>query len=232
MAQFILVHGACHGAWCWRDIVPALHARGHSVQAIDMPGRGGGVPDLTLADHADAILSAYEGKAVLVGHSAGGLSISAAAQAAPDRVARLIYVAALVPQDGDTVVGLMGALTGDRPAPRFIRAEDRLSYSFDTTAPGAGEMLYNGADRAAMDWALAQVTYEPTAPHRDPIRLGDAFDGVAKSAVICDADRVIPAQDQLRMAQAITDRAQIDTGHSPFLSAPAELTEHLIRMAG
>ncbi|WP_370270531.1 alpha/beta fold hydrolase, partial [Nioella sp.] len=49
MTQFILVHGACHGAWCWQKVVPALEARGHSVRAIDMPGRGGGVPDLTLA---------------------------------------------------------------------------------------------------------------------------------------------------------------------------------------
>ena len=84
MSDIILVHGACHGAWCWRDVIPGLEARGHRVRALDMPGRG--VPDdagdLTLADQADTILAALDGPAVLVGHSAGGLSISAAAQAA------------------------------------------------------------------------------------------------------------------------------------------------------
>lgn len=232
MTQFILVHGACHGAWCWNDVVPALTARGHSALAVDMPGRGGGVAGLGLADHAQAILQAYEGRAVLVGHSAGGLSISAAAEAAPERVARLIYVAALVPQDGDTVVGLMGGLTGARAEVAFVRAADKLSYCFDTAAPGAGAALYNGADRAAFDRALAQVDFEPTAPHRDPIRLSANFDAVAKSAVICDADRIIPAADQARMAAGFADIAHIDTGHSPFLSTPDELAEHLIRMAG
>lgn len=226
MTHFILVHGACHGAWCWRDIVPALTAQGHSVSAIDLPGRGGGVAGLSLADQADAVLSAYDGRAVLVGHSAGGLAISAAAERAPDRVARLIYVAALIPGDGDTVGGLMGALTGERAEVRFKRAEDKLSYLFDTD--GAGPALYNGADQATMDWALERICFEPSAPHRDPIALGANFAGIDKACVICDQDRVIPAVDQARMAQGITNIRHLDTGHSPFLSDPAGLAAHLI----
>lgn len=228
MTKFILVHGACHGAWCWTHVTPALEARGHSVLALDMPGRGGGVAGLTLADQAQAILSAYEGEAVLVGHSAGGLSISAAAEAAPNRVSRLIYVAALIPQDGDSVGGLMGALTGERAKVGFLRAEDGLSYSFDTN--GAGPALYNGAEPDRIDWALDRITYEPSDPHREAISLGTGFDNVPKSAVICTDDRVIPGVDQLRMAANIADTAQIDTGHSPFLSTPDVLADHLDRM--
>ena len=228
MSQFILVHGACHGAWCWQKVVPALEARGHSVRAIDMPGRGGGVPDLTLADQARAVLDAYEGRAVLVGHSAGGLSISAAAEAAPDRVERLIYVAALLPQDGDSLGGLMGALEGPRPDIPLKVAEDRLSYCFDTD--GAGPKLYNGASQADMDWALPQVCFEPSGPHRDKIQLGQNFAKVLKSYVLCAEDLVIPAQDQERMARGLTDVARIETGHSPFLSTPGILAEHLIEM--
>jgi alpha-beta hydrolase superfamily lysophospholipase len=40
MAEFILVHGAWHGAWCWREVVPRLEARGHMANAIDLPGHG------------------------------------------------------------------------------------------------------------------------------------------------------------------------------------------------
>jgi len=225
MTHFILVHGACHGAWCWRDIVPALEAQGHSVTAIDLPGRGGGVAGLGLADQAEAVLSAYEGSAVLVGHSAGGLAIAAASERAPERVERLIFVAALIPQDGDTVGGLMGALTGDRAQIGLKRAEDKLSYCFDTD--GAGPVLYNGADQAAMDWALERICYEPSAPHRDPIQLGANYAGVDKAAVVCTEDRVIPAVDQDRMAQGITAVRRMDTGHSPFLSDPAGLAQHL-----
>ena len=61
MAHFLLVHGAAHGAWCWRDLLPELTAKGHSVQAIDLPGHGqDSTPyqQVTLDNYADAILSA------------------------------------------------------------------------------------------------------------------------------------------------------------------------------
>lgn len=228
MTRFILVHGACHGAWCWKDVVPALEARGHSVSALDMPGRGGGVDGLTLDDHARTILDAYEGTAVLVGHSAGGLSISAAAEAAPDRVSHLIYVAALLPRDGDSLGAMMRGLTGPRADIPLITAEDRLSYCFDTD--GAGPKLYNGATQAAMDWALPQVCFEPSGPHRDKLRLGPNFQSLPKSYVLCTEDRVIPAEDQARMAKGADTCVRMDTGHSPFLSDPAGLAEHLISL--
>lgn len=229
MTLFVLVHGACHGAWCWRDIIPALEARGHRTVALDMPGRGGGVADLALADHARTILEGYDGRAVLVGHSAGGLSISAAAQAAPDRVERLVYVAALLPSDGDSLGTMMGALAGERAALSMLRAPDKLSYCFDTST--AGPALYNGASEEAIAWALPQICYEPNAPHRDALTLGAAFDSVPKFYVICTEDRVIPEMDQTRMAKAADDTAQIETGHSPFLSTPETLTDHLVRMS-
>lgn len=228
MTLFVLVHGACHGAWCWNHVTPALQARGHSVLALDMPGRGGGVPGLTLADQAETILSAYEGPAVLVGHSAGGFSISAAADAAPDRVRRAIYVAALVPKDGDVLGRVMQGLTGERSNLPLLVAEHRLSYGFDLT--GAAHALYNDAPQEVIDWALPQITNEPSGPHREAIRLGAGFASVPKSYVVCTQDRMIPAVDQERMAQGIPDIARIDTGHSPFLSTPDILADHLDRM--
>ena len=228
MTQFILVHGACHGAWCWSQVTPALEARGHSVLALDMPGRGGGVAGLTLADQAQTIFSSYEGEAVLVGHSAGGFSISAAAELAPDRVSRLIYVAALLPRDGDILGRVMQGLKGERSHLPLIVADDRLSYSFDAT--NAGHVLYNDAPQDVINWALPQIVHEPSGPHREAISLGDRFASVAKSYVVCTEDRMIPALDQEAMADGLGDIARIDTGHSPFLSTPEELADHLHRM--
>ncbi|GGE35956.1 hypothetical protein GCM10011360_24690 [Primorskyibacter flagellatus] len=229
MARIILVHGACHGAWCWRDVIPALQAEGHEVTALDMPGRGGGVAGLTLADQTDTILSAYEGRAVLVGHSAGGFSISAAAEAAPERVSRLIFVTALLPVDGEVLGRKMQGLKGTRAPVPLVVAPDRLSYSFDLSS--AGEALYNGVSPEGIDWALTQVCNEPSDPHREPIRVGAAFASVPKSYVICTEDRMIPAVDQEAMAAGLSDVVRIATGHSPFLSTPAELAGHLSRMA-
>lgn len=228
MTQFVLVHGACHGAWCWNHVTPVLEARGHRVVALDMPGRGGGIDGLTLADQAATILDAYDGEAVLVGHSAGGFSISATAETAPDRVSRMIYVAALLPGDGDVLGRMMQSLTGERANLPLIVAEDRLSYCFNTE--GAGPVLYNDAPQEVIDWAVPRITYEPSGPHREAIRLGANFAAVPKSYVVCTRDRMIPAEDQERMAMGLTDIARIDTGHSPFLSTPKDLAATLERM--
>ena len=233
MSDIILVHGACHGAWCWRDVIPGLEARGHRVRALDMPGRG--VPDdagdLTLADQADTILAALDGPAVLVGHSAGGLSISAAAQAAPDKVQHLVYVAALLPRDGDSLGEMMQALEGERANLPITRTENRLGYCFDTD--GAGPKLYNGATEDQMAWALPQICAEPSGPHRDRIKLGAAFDALPKSYIRCQQDLVIPAIDQTRLAADLPARNihDLDTGHSPFLSEAPALTALIDQIA-
>lgn len=234
MTQIILVHGACHGAWCWRDVIPGLTARGHDVVAIDMPGRGvpgPGCADLTLADQADAILAVARPGAVLVGHSAGGFSISAAAERAPDMAAHLVYVAALLPGNGDNLNGMMQGLTGERASIPILRTDNKLGYIFDTN--GAGPALYNGADPADMDWALTRVCAEPSGPHRDKIALGDNFASVAKSYVLCHDDRVIPGVDQARMAQDLAqgDIYDLATGHSPFLSEAPALIDIIDKIA-
>ena len=99
MATIVLVHGICHGAWCWDDTVEALSARGHDIVALDLP--------LTsLADDAAAVrraLDEVEGPAVLVGHSYGGLVISSAA-AGRDDVAHLVYVAAVMLPGDDVLI--------------------------------------------------------------------------------------------------------------------------------
>jgi pimeloyl-ACP methyl ester carboxylesterase len=86
-----LVHGAFHGAWCWRKTVAELEKRGHQALAIDLPGQGDNTTPLsmvTLESMADRIVTTLDcssGRAVLVGHSAGGMAISAAAEKAPER---------------------------------------------------------------------------------------------------------------------------------------------------
>ena len=75
LTRFLPVHGSCHGAWCWRDVLPFPNNSDVSATAIDLPGSGtdatppGGV---TLADYARAITGAFSEPTVLAGHSAGG----------------------------------------------------------------------------------------------------------------------------------------------------------------
>ncbi|MFP4275596.1 MAG: alpha/beta fold hydrolase, partial [Paracoccaceae bacterium] len=115
MAEFLLIHGSCHGAWCWRDVLPALAGLGHTARAIDLPGHGEDktpVAEITLEGYRDAILAAIDTPVILVGHSMAGFPIAAAAEAAPERIARLVFLCAYAPRDGLSLVDMR------REAPR------------------------------------------------------------------------------------------------------------------
>lgn len=112
MARLVLVHGAFSGAWMWEPVEAALRDAGHDVEAIDLPGSGEDrtpVAAVTLDAYAERICHALEQRpqpAVLVGHSMGGVAISEAAGRCPGRIARLVYVAAFLPAEGQSLLAL------------------------------------------------------------------------------------------------------------------------------
>ena len=112
MSTFLLVHGAWHSGRCWERVVPLLEAAGHRVFAPSLTGYGDKAhllgPDVGLDTHVEDIvrLIGDEGltEVTLVGHSYAGLVISSAANQIPDRIAHLVYLDAMVPEDGETAV--------------------------------------------------------------------------------------------------------------------------------
>ena len=107
--HFVLVHCAYHGAWCWYKVATLLSSAGHRVTALDMaacgasPGRAEEVP--SFEEYSRPLLAAVAGlppdeKAVLVGHSFGGLNLALAMERYPDRVAVAVFVAAGMPAAG------------------------------------------------------------------------------------------------------------------------------------
>src|SRR4051812_20142149 len=110
MSNFVLVHGSWHGAWCWYKVVPRLRARGHHVDAVELPGhaRDWTPPAaVTIDSYVERIHEAIDrapGPVVLVAHSRGGLAITQAAERRHDRVAKLVYLAAYLLADGESVL--------------------------------------------------------------------------------------------------------------------------------
>ena len=106
MATFVLVHGAWHGGWCWRFVRPLLG--GHDVYAPSLTGLGErkhlARADVDLDTHIADVVSLLEMEdlcdVVLVGHSYGGMVITGAADRAPERIGRLVYLDAFVPENG------------------------------------------------------------------------------------------------------------------------------------
>lgn len=104
----VLVHGGGHGAWCWERLLPFLN---RPALAVDLPGRGatpGDLDSLTVEECAASVLADVDragfDRFVLVGHSLGGLTISAVAGRAPSRVSQMVYVSCAVPPEGGSVM--------------------------------------------------------------------------------------------------------------------------------
>jgi pimeloyl-ACP methyl ester carboxylesterase len=170
MADFLLIHGSGHGAWAWRDVIPRLRDLGHEARAIDLPGHGDDrtpLEAIRLETYRDAILSALGDRTVLVGHSMGGYPITAAAEAAPARVAALVYLCAYVPVAGLSLADMRRAGPRQPLAPAIRRAEDGLSFTFDPAM--ARELFYHDCPDEAVAFATARLCRQPVLPQETPL---------------------------------------------------------------
>lgn len=117
---FVLVHGAWGGGWDWRPVSDILTSRGHTVFRATLTGLGERVhlatADTGLSTHITDVVNMilYENlrEVTLVGHSYGGMVITGVADRIPDRLARVVYVDAFVPRDGESVEALLAARGG------------------------------------------------------------------------------------------------------------------------
>ena len=115
MATFVLLHGAFGGGWQWREVVALLRARGHNVYAPSLTGFGERVhlatPETGLETHVQDIVNLHEyedlQQVVLACQSYGGMVVTGVADRAPERLAHLVYLNALVPEDGQAAFDLL-----------------------------------------------------------------------------------------------------------------------------
>lgn len=112
----VFVHGAWGGGWQYTRVQPLLERAGHTVYRPTMTGLGERVhlagPGVGLSTHIEDIVKVLEfedlREVVLVGHSYGGMVIAGVAERVPERISKLVYFDAFVPQDGESVAGLVG----------------------------------------------------------------------------------------------------------------------------
>ena len=240
IARFVLVQGAFGGAWCWEPLIEPLEAAGHTVESFDLPGGGDDqtpVEDVTLescAARVCAVLSQRPEPAVLVGYSMGGAIVTQAASNCPERVAALVFVAAFMPADGQSLLDLTHLPEGkdDMIQANLVIEGDPPVAVLSEEATAAA--IYNDCTSEQTAWAVARRRPQPVAPFADPARIDESvLAAIPRSYVLTTRDRSIPPALQRRMIREhpCENVIELDADHAPFLSATNELAAALVGLA-
>ena len=242
MAHFVLVHGAWHGAWCWRRVTQALQVQGHRAYAVTLTGLGDRAhllsPDVTLETHIEDVRQLIETEelndVVLAVHSYAGMIGTAIADRIGDRLKHLVYVDAVITKPGESWSSTQSSATQQQ---RLAAANASVNFSFPPPDP-----VVFGLHNADHAWVQRRQTPHPGNTYRMPL----AFDVLRVAAtprtfISCTEPALATiAPSRLRVKDPafwggawlpgcrVIDMA---TGHDPMISEPAALTRILLDSA-
>jgi len=244
MADFVLVHGAWHGGWCWRDVVSALAAQGHRAHAITLTGLGDRAhlmsSSITLEVHINDVANLIEAEelddAVLAVHSYAGMLGTAVADRMPQRLKHIVYVDAMLPKPGES---WSSTHAGETREARVAAAEASDDFSFPPPDPSVF-----GLQGAQRDWVGRRQTRHPGHTYLAPL----AFDpqrvaSIPRTFVDCRQPPLatIDVSRQRARDARFWDGAwkkgggvrvlELQTGHDAMVSAPQDLTRILLAAA-
>lgn len=244
MANFLLVHGAWHGGWCWRRVVDALHAQGHRAHAVTLTGLGERAhlmsSLITLETHITDVTGLIEAEelddVVLAVHSYAGMLGTAVADRMPQRLRHLVYVDAVVPRPGESWSSTHASVTREA---RLAAAKNSPDYSFP--APDPAVFGLEAADHA---WVQRRQTPHPGHTYQAPLHFDPArVASVPRTFIDCVKPRlgtIDSIRPRVRDAN-FWDGAwvggggirvtELATGHDPMVSAPEDLTRLLVACA-
>ncbi|EOX91293.1 hypothetical protein QUC31_003036 [Theobroma cacao] len=248
--HFVLVHGAFHGAWCWYKVATLLKSTGHKVTALDLAASGvhpKQVHELhSISDYYEPLMEfmaslPVEGKVILVGHSLGGVSLSAAMERFPEKVSVAIFATAVMPgpdfsfasiEEEFTRKGIFSQMDGkyifdngpDHPPTSVLAGHNYISSNVYQLSPPE-------------DLMLATVLIRPTALYGGKISLEltkERYGSVRRVYIVCDQDHGIPENLQRWIIENNPpDEVKLVSGsdHMVMFSKPKELCSCLQRIA-
>ena len=234
----ILVHGAWSRGSTWDSVKANLRKLGYDVFAPDLPGHGDDKTppeDVGLDDYAKPIADLLNrvGPALLVGHSMGGMVISAAAELAPEKASKLVYVTAFLPKDGQSLLDLIRRQ--DSPGIRDAILPGNVAGITLLDPDKAMNVLCQDATQPQRMLASAGLGPQPNRGQTDRIHLTpERFDRIPKAYIHCDRDlTILPELQHAMVAESGCDeKFNLDCGHLPQLTRPDELANLITRLGG
>ncbi|CAN5248617.1 alpha/beta hydrolase [soil metagenome] len=242
MANFVLVHGAWHGGWCWQRVTAALQQGGHRVHAVTLTGLGERAhllsPAITLDTHIDDVIKLIEaeelGDVVLAVHSYAGMIGTAVADRLGQRLKHLVYVDAVVPRPGESWSSTQSGATQQQ---RLAAAQSSEKFSFPPPDP---EVF--GLKDEDREWVARRQTPHPGNTYQAPLDFDvQRVAAVPRSFVSCTEPALATiAPSRLRAKDPKfwdgtwlpnARHFELQTGHDPMISEPAALTRILLECA-
>lgn len=242
MANFVLVHGAWHGGWCWQRVTSALQQQGHRVHAVTLTGLGERAhllaPAITLDTHIDDVISAIEVEelhdVILAVHSYAGMIGTAVADRLGKHLKHLVYVDAVVPKPGESWSSTQSAATQQQ---RLSAAQASTRFSFPPPDPKVFGL--HDADHA---WVRRRQTPHPGNTYQAPLDFDvHRVAAIPRTFVNCTQPALATIDpSRLRVKDPkFWDGAwlpnaklvELKTGHDPMISDPAGLTRILLDCA-
>ena len=241
MTTFLLVHGAWHGGWCYRETARELRAAGHDVFTPTLTGLGERAhlasDAITLETHIEdvcAVIRAEElSDVVLVGHSYGGILISAAADRMADRVKALVYVDAYVPDDGTCLNDMLKVAVGPELGAEYVASYRASASDSSTRGITPREAVHFNVDPRNREWVDRQCVPQPLATFEDRVTLTGAVDSITDRLFIL-ADDWEP-----NLFRHYADKVSglpgwrvvvMPSGHDIMVDMPVELAHELAKM--
>lgn len=239
MTTYVLIHGAWHSGDLLHDTAEFIRSSGHTVVAPTVLGNGPGDPKSTSLAEAigsvtDVIRNSDLANVVLVGHSYGGMIITAVADQLPDRIRRLVYWNAFVPNNGESLldmappdaVGLFEALHRENP-------DQGINLPF----PVWRDAFFNDGDASAAKEAFGRLNAQPYRTFADKILLSKNPSDImiAKSYVNATEDTALPQHyswhPRLSQKLGFFRLVQMRGSHAICFTNPKLLAESIM-MAG
>lgn len=235
---FVLIHGSWHSAWNWFRVKPLLEKLGHRVIAPDLPGMGRDktpLEEITFEKTTQLMCKLIDetpGKVVLVGHSKNGVIISQIAEYRPEKIEKLVYLAAVLAKNGKTAVDYFKLDKDEILGPHITNHPESNSSTLGEVIYKEG--LYHDCDDEIVEVAKVILTYEPRQTATTPISISEQRYGtVPRYYIECTEDRAItPALQQKMYGEMPCEKVyKMATSHSPFFSKPQELVDILLEIA-
>lgn len=242
--NFVLVHGAWHGAWCWRRVTQRLQAAGHRVHAVTLTGVGERAHllsrEITLETHIADVIHAIEAEemhdVVLAVHSYAGMIGTAVADRIGARLRHLAYVDAVVPKPGESWGGTHARATREARLSAAAQSEHNAFPPPDPSVFGLSADDY--------DWVKRRQTPHPAQPYTAPLDFDpQRVAAVPRTWINCTAPtlatidsirpRVVDPKfwDGAWMGGAGARVIELKTGHDPMISDPEGLSAVLLDCA-